>query len=320
MKRYTFSLACLLLFGACSKSPEEEVVKTSYYHAYGPEISSVDWKEQGSSGEVVELLKNGVEVRKEYENGVLNGTCSWTFPHSKVIERLEEYVNGKRILAGKNFENGSPESEEEWEAGNRRIVHSWYGDGSPRLLEEYQQNRLMEGKYFTLEGEVEGTVSAGNGLRVERSKTGQLATKEEVRSGDVRKRESFYPNGQLREVVLLQGNKKHGECRKYAENGQTVALENWTFGSLDGVQIFFEDGLPVRQVPYLLGKKEGKELHFRPGTEEVIAEISWHNDQRHGISKSYIASRPMTEWYWKDGKVSENQYRARSEGTIVTSR
>lgn len=320
MKRLILSLACVLLLGACSSSPQQEVVKTAYYHSYGPEIPAQDWKEQGSCGEIVETLKNGVQVRREYENGVLHGTSSWTYPYSKVVERVEEYENGKKILEGKNYENGVPETEEEWESGDKRFVHSWYTDGAPRLLEEYQKELLVEGKYFTLDGEVEGSISSGSGLRVERTRTGVLATKEEYRSGDVRKREVFYPNGQLREVVLMQGNKKHGERRQYAENGQTVAIENWTFGSLDGVQLYFENGLPAKQVPYLLGKKEGKEIHFRPGTEEVLAEIMWHNDQRHGISKSYVASRPMTEWYWKDGKVTEAQYHARTEGMVTASR
>jgi len=320
MKRITISLACVFLFGACTKSPQDEIVRTAYYHTYGPEVNADEWKVQGSSGEIVQTLKNGVEVRREYENGVLHGTSSWTFPYSKIIERQEEYVSGKRILCGTNFENGSPELEEEWEPGERRIVHAWYGDGAPRLLEEYRNGRVVEGKYFTLEGEVEGSVSSGHGMRVERSSAGQLSLREEVRSGDVMKRESFFPNGQLREVVLFQSNKKHGESKRFAENGQTVAIENWMFGVLDGVQIYFEGGQPVRQVPYVLGKREGKELHFRPGTEEVMEEIAWHNDERHGISKTYVANHPITEWYWRGGKVTENQFKDRNEGALLTSR
>jgi antitoxin component YwqK of YwqJK toxin-antitoxin module len=320
MKRITIALSCMFLFGACSKSPQDDIVRTSYYHAYGPEVNAEDWKAQGSSGEIVQTLKNGVEVRKEYENGLLQGTSSWTFPYSKVVERVEEYHLGKRMLVGRNFENGSPEIEEEWEPGDRRIVHAWYPDGSPRLLEEFNQGRIVEGKYFTLEGEVEGSVSSGHGLRVERSGAGQLSLKEEVRSGDVMKREIFFPNGQLQEVVLFQGNKRHGECKRYAENGQTVAVENWCFGVLDGTQIFFEGGLPVRQVPYVLGKREGTELHFRSGTEEVIEEIAWHNDVRHGLSKTYVANHPITEWYWRGGKVTETQYKERNEGALLTSR
>lgn len=317
MKRISILLSCVFLLGACSRSPEEEVVRTAYFHAYGPEINGEEWKERGSCGEVVQTLKNGVEVRREYENGVLHGTSSWTFPYSKIAERIEEYANGVRILSGRNFENGSPEFEEEFEPGDKRIIHSWYKDGAPRLLEECQKGHVLEGKYFTLEGEVEGSVSAGNGLRVERSSLGQLSMKEEVRSGDVMKRETFFPNGQLREVVLFQGNKKHGESKRFAENGQTVAIENWTFGVLDGDQIYFAGGQPIRQITYVLGKREGKELHFRPGTEDVIEEISWHNDERHGIARSYVASKPMTEWYWKGGKVTEVQYKAREENALL---
>ncbi len=314
------SLGCLFLLASCTKSPHDEIVKTAYYHTYGPQVGEDEWKAQGSSGEVVQTLQNGIEVRREYENGVLHGTSSWSFPYSKIVQRAEEYMNGKRILCAANFENGSPELEEEWEPGDKKVTHAWYNDGAPRLLEEYQNGRIVEGKYFTLEGDVEGSVSSGHGLRIERNSTGQLSLKEEVRFGDIMKRETFFPNGQLREVVLFQGNKKHGESKRFAENGQTVAIENWMFGELDGVQIYFEGGQPVRQIPYVLGKREGTEVHFRPGTEDVIEEISWHNDERHGISKTYVANILVTEWYWRGGEVTESQYKSRNGATILTSR
>lgn len=320
MKRLFPAVVCGVICVACSQAPQKEVVKTTYFHAYGPEINESDWKAQGSSGEVVEVLKNGVEERKEFEGGVLHGTSSWTFPFSKVVERVEEYSKGTCVLSGRNYENGSPEFQEQWLPQERKVVHAWYEDGSPRSLEEYQASRLQQGQYFTAEGDVEGGVSLGTGTRFERTRAGLLTIREEVRSGDVVKRESFYANGQLREVALYQGGKRHGETRRYAENGQTCSIENWTFGMLDGVQTFFEGGQPVRSVPYLLGKKEGVEKHYRPGTNELVEEISWKNDLRHGVTRTFIANRSIEDWYWKGGKVSEELYRVRNEGALISSR
>jgi len=311
---------CSLFAVGCNSSSQEEVVKTSYYHAYGPKVTEGAWQAQGSSGEVVEMLKNGVEVRREYRGGIPHGVTTWTFPYSKVIERTEEFDNGRRFLTSKNYDNGSPKSQEQWLTPEHRIVHSWYIDGAPRIIEEYLSDRLTEGQYFTGIGEVEGSVSAGNGTKIDRSSDGKLMAREQIASGDVISRETFYPSGQVREVISLIRGKRDGQSRRYAEGGEPLVIEHWKKGLLDGLQLVFEGGQPVRQIPYVRGLKSGVEIHLRPGTEDIVEEISWYNDQRHGVSKTYLADQTIAEWFWKGGRVSEEQFSIRNRATLVSMR
>jgi antitoxin component YwqK of YwqJK toxin-antitoxin module len=311
--------ACSLSMFSCSQPslPPQEVVKTTYYHTYGPQIAESDWQTRGATGEVVEILKNGVEVRREYVGGVLHGTSSWTFPHTKVIDRIEQYKNGSRVLAARNYASGSPEFQEEWLDDDHTVVRAWYNDGSPRLIEECRGSFLIAGQYFTIDGDIESSVAAGTGMKIERSQHGDMINRKQLKAGDVIVTESFYPNGQLREVIAYQGGDRHGQGRRYSESGEPISIEQWAQGVLNGAQLFFEGGQPVRQVSYAMGKKEGLELHFRPGTEEVVEEISWRQDKRHGPSKTYLADQTLTEWYWRGSQVSEQQYAARDSMNVA---
>ena len=317
LRMFVICGACSLLSTGCSNAPQEEVVKTSYYHTYGPQVPQAEWESRGATGEVVEMMKNGVEVRREYVGGVLDGASSWTFPHTKVIDRIEEYRNGQRVAISSNYETGSPKYQEEWLANGLRQVHAWYDDGTPRLIEEHQGSKLMEGQYFTLDGETEASVVAGTGAKVERSRTGCLLTRDQLKGSDVLATEAFYPNGQLREVIAYRNGQRHGQGRRYSEDGEPLSIEQWTQGVVDGIQLYFEGGQPVRQVPYAMGKKEGIELHFRPGSEEVVEEIAWHQDVRHGPSKTYLGDQILTEWYWRGAQTSEEQFVARNAMNVA---
>ena len=311
--------ACTLLSTGCSTAPQEEVVKTSYYHSYGPQMASGEWENQGSTGEVVEMLRNGVEVRKEYVGGVLDGVSSWTFPYTKVVDRVEEYENGQRVMTSSNYETGSPKCQEILHPNNLRQLQAWYEDGSPRLMEEYHGNLLRAGQYFTLDGDLEAAVEGGNGIKIERSRSGELLAREQLKQSSVVGSEAFYPNGQLREAIAYQDGKRHGQSRRFSEDGEPLSVEQWNLGVVDGTQLFFEGGQPVRQISYAMGKKEGIELHFRPGTEEVVEEISWHQDARHGPSKTYLGDQVLAEWYWRGAQIPEEQFVARNNVNLALS-
>lgn len=316
--RMLFIVSCIACVGSgCTTSPQEDVVKTAYYHQYGPQIEQTDWQNLGSTGEVVEVLRNGVEVRKEYLGGVLHGTSSWTFPHMKIAERTEEYEHGQRVASSVNYETGSPKIEEQFFPDNRRVVYAWYEDGSPRYIEEYSGSTLIDGQYLTIDGDIESTVLAGTGCRIERSRSGGLLSREQISGSGVVATESYYSNGQLREAVSFMNGQRHGQSRRYLESGEPMSIEQWSNGQADGVQLFFEDGQPIRQISYSMGKKEGAELHFRPGTEEVVEEISWHNNLRHGPSKTYVADQVVTEWYWRGAHIPEEQFMARNSTNVI---
>ncbi len=299
-----------VLFSSCSRgSGQDEVIRTRYYHPYGPEITAASWNEKGMTGEVVEHYKSGIEVRKTYVDGKLHGTSSWSYPNSSVAQRYEEYEAGELISFGVNYENGCPEFQEELYPKDVRILKAWYEDGSPRFIEEWNGSSfLAEAKYFTDAGDVESQIQAGNGVRIDRLRNGVIQFREQYLNGQVALREEFYPNGTTKYAVSMKDGHKNGVAHSYQETGQPVTIEQWNNDLLDGVQIYFDHGVQVAQVPYKQGVREGIELRFRPGTEQVVAKVSWHNDMRHGASVFIFPDQEITEWFWKDGKVSEEQF------------
>lgn len=85
----------LLSSVSCKRqNSDDDVVKTSYVHPYGVEISSKDeWQERGATGEVVKKQKNGVVVRENYVEGTLHGKTVQTYPHRDIAEKASIYDN-----------------------------------------------------------------------------------------------------------------------------------------------------------------------------------------------------------------------------------
>lgn len=275
--------ACAVSFFLCGcQKSSREVVKTSYYHQYGPEIKVNEWKDQGSTGEKVETLKNGVEVRKNYVDGVLHGPSTWSFPHSAIVERFEEYENGKKVAFGWNFSSGSPEWQDELLPDGKRVVRSWYEDGSPRFVEEFMNDQLLEGQYFTTDGEAESVVLEGNGIKVERTPQGVLVIRERYVDKEPIVKEIFYPNGFVKEVISYRDGKKDGLRKCFDDTGRTLLVESWKEGELHGLTTYFQESVVVRHVHYKHGKKDGLEVIFDPISGATLEEISWSNDVRQG--------------------------------------
>ncbi len=313
MKRFTLSLVTLIVFVGCAKQATDRVVARKYYSSYGPEISQVDFETQGKTGEVVEVSTNGIEVRRSFIDGGLHGTSSWSFPYTQVIERFEEYDNGFLIAKGFHYENGTPRYEEQYGPNEIKIVRGWYDDGAPRLSEEYRNTCLLRGQYTNKNGDVEASVTDSKGTRIERLRDGTLSSREQIVGGFAIYREDFYSNGMLKVASEMKNGQKNGVAKVYLSSGQPLREEKWSKGVLNGDQIFYENGIKVALVPYSQGYKQGVEKRFRPGTDVVVQEITWYQDVRHGPTTTRIDSEEITDWYWRDSKVSKDQFQGRRE-------
>lgn len=309
---YAFLCWLPLVCGGCQKN-SQEVVKTSYFHQYGPEVKSDDWKEQGCTGEVVELMGDGIEVRKSYEDDLLNGMSTWSFPHSKIVERFEEYEKGKKIAFGWNYPSGSPEWQDELLPDGKRVVRSWYEDGSPRFVEEVVDGHVAEGQYFTDFGDVEAIIIDGNGMKIERTPQGVLVARERYVDKDPIVREIFYPNGLVKEVISYRSSKKDGLRKCFDDAGRPLLIESWKNDSLDGLTTNFKEGIKIHQVSYKNGKKNGVELLYDADSGVVVEEISWSDDVKHGPFKVKTGTDVLTTWYLKGVKVTEEQFLAKPQ-------
>lgn len=313
--RLVFCCACCLF--SCQK-PHQEVVKTSYFHQYGPEVSSQEWKDQGATGEIVQLKSDGVEVRKSYVNGELHGPSTWTYPHSKVVERFEEYSSGRKVSSGHNFPSGSPDEEKEWLV-NQDVLHRfWYEDGSPRAIEQIREDELNEGQYYNDEGDLESVIAHGTGVRIIRSPQGVLLSREQLIRGEMVTKELFHSNGVVQEVCSYRQGKKEGLRKCFDSTGRPERIETYKNDQLDGPTTHFRDGIKISRISYKEGKKDGSEQHFGSDPSLVIEEISWLQDERHGPSTLYIESGPLTEWYWRGASLTEEQFR-KNEETVKAS-
>lgn len=303
----SFGVLSLCCLGSCQRS-SQEVVKTSYYHQYGPAVKAAEWKEQGSTGEVSELLSNGVEVRRAYHDGVLQGQTTWSFPYSKVVERFEEYEGGVQVGFGENYSLGAPKWQVDLAPAGKKMFRAWYEDGAPRVVEELQNDLVVEGQYFTDSGELESVVKEGNGLRIERSERGVLLFRDRIVEKEPVVKETFYPNGLVKEVTSYRSLKKDGLSKSFDDAGRPEVVQWWVQGDLSGVSTYFKDGLKVSQVPFQHGKKEGVEVCFDPDTGALIEEISWKNDRQHGLHRLYTSTGVIEEWYVDGKKATKDEF------------
>lgn len=307
-------LSVCMTSGCAQKSDRDEVLRTKYFHTYGPELSKESWDNHGMTGEVIEQCKSGIEIRKKFLDGKLHGESTWSYPHSPVAHRFEEYEMGRLVSFGVNYDNGVVEIKEELSPKGNKILQAWYDDGCPRFTEEWSASqRLQSGKYFTDTGDLESEVIQGKGVRVDRNRAGALLVRERVEQGQVVEKQAFFPNGTIQSVVLLQNGIQHGTTHVYLESGQPLSIEEWKNGTLDGMQTYFDHGLRAIQISYKNGLREGVETRFKPGTDQIVAKISWKNDLKQGPATFFLDDQEVQEWYWKDGKVSEEQYRIRQK-------
>ncbi len=108
-----------------SNDAENFVVSQKFVHKYGFDVSEEEWENRDQEGQIVSMLKNGVKIVHSYENGLLHGSTTYTFPHSAVVEKLLVYNQGTLLKEVLNDANGTPISEEAYEFDDRKIMTFW---------------------------------------------------------------------------------------------------------------------------------------------------------------------------------------------------
>jgi antitoxin component YwqK of YwqJK toxin-antitoxin module len=307
MTRKFIALLPLVLSGCFWGGSENDVLSTKYIHKYGFDVSETEWQARDRDGQVVTMLKSGEKITQSYENGVLNGVSSYTFPHSSVVQKLLIYNQGALQKEVVNDFDGIPITEDLYESDERRISTSWDEKGSPLSVEEYDAELLVEGKYFTPNHELEGSVEAGFGERYRRDRSGQLISRDLVENGKAVSRTNYHANGQIHSISRYHEGELHGEQRKFTSSGAPLMDLNWNHGTLDGMKIVYRNGHKVSEIPYISGQKHGTELHF--GESGLItAQIEWKNDRKHGCSRFINDDSIESEWFYKGSVVSQEKF------------
>lgn len=299
---------CLLLTGCRNGAPKEnQVVSEEFIHKFGYTVSREEWTTQKYPGQVVTHLKCGSVVTTSYENGVLHGPTTITFPRSQTVHHYTLYNQGNRVKEIEYDANGMPLVEFVQLSPARHMTTSWYEEGTPLSIEEFANEELVEGQYFTPANELETRVEKGKGTRIRRDRRGALLSRERIDEGYVTQRETFFSNGMPESITLLFRNKEHGEKRLFTEQGEPLAIEEWIHGERHGLSSYFKNGSRALDVSYLNGKRNGIEREYREDGH-ILKEIHWEEDMMHGPCTFYIEGLAKTQWYYCGKPVSKSSF------------
>jgi antitoxin component YwqK of YwqJK toxin-antitoxin module len=309
--KFRLSLLCgalALLASSCHKdNNNSQVVSQRYVHKYGYAVSQEEWASKNYPGQVITALRSGVVVTATYENHELHGPCTYTYPNSQTVERYVLYNRGQTAKEVLYDMSGMPMKETVQLSPSRHSLTLWYADGAPRSVEEFANDELLEGQYFSVLNEVQSRVEKGHGERTMRDAKGTLLYRDEIDKGFTVKRDSFYANGSPESVTYYLNNQMHGEKTTFTANGEPLAVEEWVNGQLHGKSTYFKNGTKYLEISYLFGKKNGLETYFVDG-DKVSHQIVWENDRKHGPEVYYVDSAEKTAWFYAGKEVSKSNY------------
>ncbi len=183
----------------------------AYYDACGTLLCSVT----NGRGTRAVFNKEAVCEYQEYQNGVMAGKAEFLDRHGRICRQyhvkdgtkhgeeicyydapkfqtvlqpkiLMNWSEGKMQGTAKTwYEDGSPESQKEM-SNNKRNGHqmAWYNDGSLMLIEEYEQDQLVRGEYYSKGGKFPTSmVIDGKGIATLYSADGSLLQKVNYKQG-----------------------------------------------------------------------------------------------------------------------------------------
>lgn len=312
MRRYCYVLLSGSLLFICTgcgfHRQESHVVAEKYVHKYGYVVSKKEFEDRKYPGQMITTLKDGVTISSTYENGILHGATTYTFPHSQIVKTYCLYHQGELIKEITYDCQGIPIQEEAKTAFDRRVITLWYPHGAPLSIEEYLGDQLLDGQYFSISNELEGRIEQGRGERIVRSVDGTLHGREVFDMGYPYKKETFHSNGiPSTEAHCLKGV-LHGEKKTFNENGEPLSVEEYVHGKLHGKSCFYKNGLLSVEVHYLDGLKNGLEVHYFDNGQNISQEIFWENGKKHGLSKYFVGEAVETEYFYEGKVVSRERW------------
>ncbi len=299
-----FALA--LIISGCEKTNYGPIVEETYVHRYGVEVPAQDWAVKGQSGKVITTLKNGVVCTKNVSSGILEGETSYTFPYSETVQKVESYQNGNLEKMMVYYRSGKPAQEVIFN-GQTRHVTKWYENGAPQSKEEIENDKLVTAHYYSPKNHLEAQVIFGNGNRIQRDVYGQSLSVDTIQDGEMVLCATTHSNGAPKDLIPYKNRVIEGELRTYLPAGEPNTIEMWYDGQKEGITVTFLNGEKYAEIPYVSGLKHGIEKRFKDG-RQIIEELTWNNDKRHGPSYSYIGDNKRTDWYFQDRLVTEKTF------------
>jgi len=285
---------------------EQDPLSKKYAHQYGQALSEQEWRARGSSGSITTRLASGVVRVEHYDQGLLHGDLTETFPFQGAIALRQVFERGAKVKEVSYSPSGVPIHQQEWR-GDQRLVTYWYGDGSPLAVETHEQGRLISGEYFSRAGELEAQVVEGKGIRLCRDGLGKLLAREEIQGGEISLRTELFDDGAPKRVLPFYQSAIHGVAATYLPDGQPSTVDHYHLGLRHGTSTTYLNGEKVKEVPYVYGKREGLERHFADG-KAVVKTISWSQDLQHGPAETMLPEAHKIEYWYRGTLVPKFTY------------
>lgn len=285
----------------------DQVISQKYVHKYGFDVSAEEWDERYQDGLVIEDLKNGVRITRCYENGKLHGTTSHTFPNSPVVEKALVYAQGNLLKETLYDPQGMPIREDLYEFEDRHMITLWSDHGVPLSIEEYENEILINGSYYTTEHELEARVEGGYGYRMRRTRDGDIISRDQMQNGLIAQRTTYHPNGEIHTVSNYSDYQLHGPQFKFTAQGRPLMELSWNHGILDGTKVIYRNGLRVAEIPYEQGQKQGIETHY-DDLGNMISQTLWKDDKKHGCCKSFTEESVDSDWFFQGMLVDKDRF------------
>ncbi len=301
------SLSTVLLCACSSHNLDNHIAKQSYIHQYGSTLSKGDWIERGGNGQRVTIQTDGITIKEQFKNELLDGESTFSFPHSSVIKSTRVYQNGIVVSETSNFSNGLPQSRTQYDPNHSERRTTWYHTGSPKTVEVFSNGLLSSGEYFTINNDLESSVADGVGILTDRDIGGQLLSINEVNEGSVTLKTEFYSNGSPKTLSPFMNGEIHGTVKHYSMDGVPERFEHWVSGTQEGLTVFFHNGEKLRELPYIKGIVDGTERHYINGST-VVKTIQWSKNKKHGPASFYIDGKAKTDWYYDNRLVTQSLF------------
>jgi len=300
-------LAVILTFFSCQNDNNSNVVSQKFIHKYGFDLSKNEWQQRKKEGTCITTLNNGVIVTNTYSNGLLHGPTTYSFANSSKIEKTYIYENGNLIKEISNDVKGIPYKEEIYEPNCKKTITLWDNLGTPISIEHYENDLLINGKYYKPDNELEAAIENGSGYRTKRERNGELLYKDKILNGQILARTTYHSNGQTKSTMSFHNYQLHGNQIHYSPTGEILITMNWNQGKLHGMYTSYKNANKATEIPYTNGLKNGLEKHYNDnGT--LAMEIHWENDKKHGSHRIYKENETEIKWFYKGKAVSLKKF------------
>lgn len=258
--------------------------------------------------------ENGALVAEiSYEKGMLHGDSLYYYPEGQLQKKIPYFqneINGSLICY---HETGDISETIPHVKGLRQGIASAFFSNNALCYEEtFDKGILLEGRYFTKNGELLSSISEGNGDRIEWI-TSSLKRATQYRKGVPEGLvECFDEKGNIKVKYEQRNGKKHGEEWEYypPTTSQTAPkpkiLLHWQEDVLQGiVKTWFPNGVQESQKEIYQNKKNGPAL-------------AWFSNGDLMLSEEYEKDLLISGTYYKKGdkKPVSKVYQGKGTATL----